>query len=171
MNDADLTALTQNFSAYAAERFEQLKTEISSNIDTQGKRASGRTQDSMLVDVQPDRVTLWIRKFFGALETGSEPWSGKTGEHCTFEEFQDIIADWIVAKGVDVIDIDEASYFIARKIINEGTKQYREGRIDDVYSTATTQALQDVKEQTSHYALELVTATTTKWINEIKRRN
>lgn len=167
MDSVTLEMLTANMNQIAADRLEQLKTDISNNIDEQGKRASGRTQESLLVDNQGDKVLLWARKFIGSLETGSAPWSGKTGNPCSASRFRSIIAEWIIQKGIDVDDIGRASYLIARKIMTEGSRMWRGKMVDDVYSTAAKQAVEDIRDKAGKHILEIVNAETFKWIHNI----
>lgn len=113
------------------EELEQARKNISENIEREGKRASGRTQEGMAVAVADDGSavigTLSGRAYFGALETGSKPWATQYKRVPKF--FADIIAEWADAKGVDA-----PPYAIATKIMREGSKQHREGAITTVYS-------------------------------------
>lgn len=114
-----------------AEELEQARKNISDNIEREGKRASGKTQESMAVAVADEGSavvgTLSGRAYFGALETGSKPWAAQYKRVPKF--FADIIAEWVEAK-----NIDAPPYAIATKIMREGSKQHREGAITTVYS-------------------------------------
>lgn len=114
-----------------AEELEQARKNISENIEREGKRASGKTQERLAVSVADEGTatvgTLSGRAYFGALETGSKPWATQYKRVPKF--FADIIAEWADAKGVDI-----PPYAIATKIMREGSKQYRDGEITSVFS-------------------------------------
>lgn len=113
------------------EELAQAKANITENIEREGKRASGKTAEGMVVLVADEGSavvgTLSGRAYFGALETGSKPWATQYKRVPKF--FADIIAEWAQEKGVDA-----PPYAIATKIMRKGSKQYREGAITTVYS-------------------------------------
>lgn len=104
---------------------------ISNNIEGEGKRASGRTQESMSVTVadEDDAIvgTLSGRAYFGALETGSKPWRNQYKRVPKF--FADIIAEWAEDKGVDI-----NPYAVATTIMRKGSKQHRDGAITTIFT-------------------------------------
>lgn len=113
------------------EELVQAKANITENIEREGKRATGKTAESMQVLVADEGAsvvgTLSGRSYFGALETGSKPWATQYKRVPKF--FADIIAEWAQAKGVDI-----PPYAVATKIMREGSKQYRDGEITSVFS-------------------------------------
>lgn len=113
------------------EELAQAKADITENIEREGKRATGKTAEGMVVLVADEGSavvgTLSGRAYFGALETGSKPWATQYKRVPKF--FADIIAEWAQEKGVDA-----PPYAIATKIMRKGSKQYREGAITTVYS-------------------------------------
>lgn len=113
------------------EELAQAKANITENIEREGKRATGKTAEGMVVLVADEGSavvgTLSGRAYFGALETGSKPWATQYKRVPKF--FADIIAEWAQEKGVDA-----PPYAIATKIMRKGSKQYREGAITTVYS-------------------------------------
>lgn len=125
-----------------AEELETAKANISANIDSHGKRASGQTQESMRVLVSDEGSAvvgeLQGRAFFGALETGSKPWATQYKTAPKF--FADIIADWAQDKGVNA-----NPYAIATKIMREGSKQHREGPITTIYSEEIDATLERIQ--------------------------
>lgn len=127
-----------------AEELEQARKNISENIEREGKRASGKTQESMEVSVADEGTatvgTLSGRAYFGALETGSKPWATQYKRVPKF--FADIIAEWVKAK-----NIDAPPYAIATKIMREGSKQYREGAITTVYSEEIDATLERINKR------------------------
>lgn len=163
MNTADLaSALTGT----VYNRVVQLKEEISAAIATTGKRASGRTQESLKVLVDGNTVTLVGRAFFPALEYGSSNWTGKTGIHCTFAEFKEIIRAWANAKGLtfgQAKEHERAIGAITSSIIRRGTKEFRMGNYTDVYDTLITEALLDIGEKVQLITAEAVDVVVDRW--------
>lgn len=132
------------------EELEALKEQILSHHKDAGQVASGRTGESMHVDVSENEGTLFGRAAFGTLETGRA--AGAVPNN-----FQAIIRQWMSDKGIKANPIpyktsrahkyteqergDMAlSYLIARKIRNEGTKLFRQGGRADIYSNAVPSA-------------------------------
>lgn len=117
------------------EELDSLRQRIIQNIDSKGKRASGRTQESLVVNVttQGGAVVgeLLGRSYFGALETGSKPWSKQYARPPKF--FIDIIKEWMVDKGIS----GEAGG-IAYSIMKRGSAQFRAGTRTDIYSDEIT---------------------------------
>ena len=133
--------------AGAVKMMEKLRQDVSDNITAQGLRASGRSQQSMRVEQNGNKLTLYGRPFFAALETGSSGWSGKTGVRCTVKEFVGIIREWITAKGIKVEDEDKAANAIARSIIRKGTKRHQQvaqGAKFDVFSSLVEKFCSDL---------------------------
>lgn len=126
------------------EELAQAKANITENIEREGKRATGKTAESMAVLVADEGSaivgTLQGRAYFGALETGSKPWAKQYERVPKF--FADIIAEWAEAKGVDA-----PPYAIATKIMREGSKQYREGEITTVYSEEIDATLERINKR------------------------
>ena len=127
-----------------AEEFEQARKNISENIEREGKRASGKTQESMAVSVADEGTatvgTLSGRSYFGALETGSKPWATQYKRVPLF--FAEIISDWIADKGLDL-----NPFAVATKIMREGSKQHREGSITTVYSEEIDATLERIQQR------------------------
>lgn len=163
MNTADLaSALTGT----VYNRIVQLKDEISATIATTGKRASGRTQESLRVLVEGNTIILVGRAFFPSLEYGSSNWTGKTGVRCTFAEFKEIIRAWANAKGLNFGQAKEherAIGAITSSIIRRGTKDYRMGNYTDVYDTLITEALLDIGEKVQVIAADAVDVVIDRW--------
>lgn len=113
------------------EELDNLRERVVQNIDSTGKRASGRTQDSLAVEItsQGDTIigSLMGRSYFGALETGSKPWANQYTRPPKF--FIEIIEDWMRDKG-----ISGSAGGIAYSIMKRGSAQFRDGERTDVYS-------------------------------------
>lgn len=137
------------------EELEQLKKNIIEHHLHAGQKASGRTADSLRVELKSGEGILWGRSFFDVLETG------RKGGHVPYN-FQDIIREWLNNKGIKANPIPyktdrphkytaqergdmSLSYFIARKIKRDGTKLFRVGGRADIYSNEVPQAIERVK--------------------------
>lgn len=128
------------------EELGELKRNIIEHHLRAGQKASGRTAASMHVEVSSDEGTLYGRTAFGVLETGRKAGKVPMG-------FRMIIRKWMEDKGIKAEPIPyktdrphkytpqergelSLSYLIARKIRSEGTKLFRAGGRDDIYSKA-----------------------------------
>ena len=137
-----IVATQQDVEAIIREELEKLRDIISQNISNKGKRASGRTQESMAVSVtQEGSATVGVlsaRSFFGALETGSQPWRTQYVRPPKF--FVEIIQEWMRDKGISG-DAGGIAYSIMRR----GSAQYRQGARTDIYSDDITKACDEIQ--------------------------
>lgn len=125
------------------EELEDLRKRIISNIDSTGRRASGRTSGSMHTDVSENRGILFGRMAFGTLETGRK--SGKVPAG-----FYQIIKQWVIDKGISFDSQSERNsfaYLVSRKIAREGTQLYRTGAEADVYTTEVPDTIERIKDR------------------------
>lgn len=137
------------------EELEKLRMNIISNHLKAGQKASGRTAASMHVEVSEDSGTLWGRNAFGVLETGRK--AGRVPK-----DFQGIIMQWMKDKGIQAAPIPyltnrphkytpqqrgtlRMSYLIARKIRREGTKLFRSGGRQDIYSPEIEKTMERIE--------------------------
>lgn len=109
------------------EELEALRVRIAENMSRADKVVTGRTRDSMRVEVRDNTGVLTGRRAFATLETGSRPWSRKPKRVPKF--FADLIGEWIEHRGLDL-----NKWAVAHSIIHKGSKLYREGGRADVYS-------------------------------------
>ena len=109
------------------EELESLRLRIASNMSSADKVVTGKTRDSMEVQVTGLSGVLTGRQAFATLETGSRPWSRPPKR--TPKWFADLIGEWIDAKGLDL-----NQWAVAHSIIHRGSKLYREGGRSDIYS-------------------------------------
>lgn len=129
------------------ERLLKLRDDISASIQSHGLRASGKTQRSMVVQQSGDTIGLYTtRPFFQSLETGSRGWTGYTGVHCTFKEFKEIIRQWARDKGLNFANDDKTLGAITYTIIHHGTKTYRQGGRNDIYSQLLVECFFDLSD-------------------------
>lgn len=139
--------------AVLSEELGRLRSRIAANIQDAGQNTTGATIASMKTTVEKDAFgftgRLTGRPFFGALETGSRPWRvqylKRKKDGSTYPAapkfFIDIIRDWMDAKGVA-----GSPFLVATKIMTQGSKLYREGGREDIYTNEideTTARLQD----------------------------
>lgn len=131
---------------------EEAKVKIQQNLASTGTNASGRTSRSLTVEVDGNTVMLNCRQAFGTVETGRKP--GRVPYN-----FRDIIYQWMQDKGVHAKVEGRRSqesadrsmaYIIARKIANEGSKLYREGGRDDIYSNVLPLTIERVRNEVTN---------------------
>lgn len=140
---------------------EDLKRKIIENHKRAGQVASGSTIKSIRIEETEDGAKLVGRRYFGTLETGRKP--GKTPRN-----FNEIIQNWILDKGIkfksmpykrresnkwhpkytpQLRGLMSLSSAIAHKIMTDGTKLYRSGGRDDIYTKPTEEAIKDIKQK------------------------
>lgn len=125
------------------EELEDLRKRIISNIDSSGRRVSGRTSKSMRTDGSENRGVLFGRMAFGTLETGRKPGKVPAG-------FYQIIKQWVIDKGISFDSQSERNsfaYLVSRKIAREGTQLYRRGADTDVYTAEVPETISRIKDR------------------------
>jgi hypothetical protein len=129
------------------EVFEQMRRDIIARHEQAGQVASGRTRDSLRSEIVPGMssvtATLYGRKYFAALETGTKPWA-KQYQHPP-KPFVETIAEWMKDKGITGV----SAYLVARKIMQEGSSLYRSGGRNDIFTPAMQDAERKIGEQIS----------------------
>lgn len=141
---------------------DETRQRIIANMDAAGQRVTGRTAQSLRVEkVNDNEVRLVARPFFSALETGSRPWSGRTGNTMSAADFRDIIEQWATRKGIVPPDMTPKSFafVVARKIMRSGSKLYRTGGRTDIFTPEVERAMKNVN--------DVVGATLTAQVSEI----
>ena len=138
------------------EVFEQAKRDIIANHERAGQVASGKTRDSLSVEVTSDATsvtaTMYGRKYFAALETGSKPWK-KQYKHPP-RPFVETIAKWMTDKGIEGV----SAYLVARKIMREGTRLYRADGRQNIF----TPVMSDIEERIDARLSSIFETITTK---------
>lgn len=125
------------------EELHLLRERIISNHLAAHQQASGKTAKSLKVVTDNEVGVLYGRKAFGVLETGRK--SGRVPKG-----FIDIIKQWSIDKGISFGTERERktfSYFVAKKIASEGTKLYRSGGVNSVYSTEIPKTIERINER------------------------
>lgn len=113
--------------------------QIRSNLSSTGTNATGKTSQSLkyIVTQEGTKATLKVvgKPFFAVVETGRKP----TPQYeKPSEEFVKSIKEWMDAKGRT-----GSAYAIARSIHAKGTKLFRDGGREDIYSNVINQNLVD----------------------------
>lgn len=138
------------------EVFEQAKRDIIANHERAGQVASGKTRNSLSVEVTSDTTsataTMYGRKYFAALETGSAPWK-KQYTHPP-RPFVETIAKWMDDKGIEGV----SAYLVARKIMREGSRLYRDGGRQDIF----TPVMEDIEQRIDAELSSIFETITTK---------
>lgn len=134
MSGIDTSRLSTDAGKVIREELTALRDRIAANIIAEGSNATGKTVRSLEVEVTAGssgvRGTLWGRNYFGALETGSRPWkNAERFKRFVPMAFADAIGEWIEAKKLDL-----NRWAVAKTIILHGSRLYREGGRDSIYS-------------------------------------
>lgn len=133
-----------------------LRQDIINNHIDAGQRASGKTIESLRVEVSENEGSLYGRKDFDNLELGRKPGETPLG-------FVQIIYKWMKAKGIHSTPIPyvtnrqhkytpqergdmRLAYLIARKIRREGTLLFRNGGRNDIYSNLIPGTIEKIRE-------------------------
>lgn len=119
--------LSEDIRQILREELEDLRKRIIENMGKADQIVSGKTRDSMQVEVRGDGGVLTGRQAFATLETGSAPWSKKPKRVPKW--FADLIGEWIDRRGLDL-----NQWATAHSIIHKGSKLYRSGGRADIYS-------------------------------------
>lgn len=140
------------------EALAKLRSNILVNHMNAEQSASGETARSLHIESSNNGATLFGRAYIGTLEDGRKP--GKAPSN-----FNDIIAEWIVNKGIAFESIPykrqasakwQPKYTpeerglkslagaIAHKISTEGTKLYREGGRKDIFTKEIEETTNEV---------------------------
>lgn len=133
-------------------KLDDCKQRIINNMGNAGQIVSGKTRDSLKVEqVAPNEIRLVARPFFSALETGSQPWSGRTGERMSAADFRSVIAEWATRKGIVPPDmgVENFAFVVARKIMADGSKLYRQGGRKDIFTPEIERVQDEINESIS----------------------
>ena len=142
-------------SVILTEELEALRKKIITQHFDAGQKACGKTAASPRVEVTEDEGTLYGRSPFDTLETGRKP--GKVPQ-----SFQAIIRKWMADKGIEAAPIPyktdrphkytpqergnlSLAFLIARKIRREGTRLFRNGGRNDIYSNVIPAAIEKIQ--------------------------
>ena len=138
--------------------FEEARQDIITRHEQAGQVASGKTRDGIKVEMTEGlssvTATMYGRKYFAALETGSKPWA-KQYQHPP-KPFVETIAEWMKDKGITGV----SAYLVARKIMQEGSLLHRNPDMrPDIFTTPMKDAEQKISERISATLVTITTKT------------
>lgn len=142
--------LSEEIRQILLEELEDLRRRIGENMGRADLVVSGKTRDSMQVEIRDNGGVLTGRRAFATLETGSRPWSRKPKR--TPKWFADLIGEWIAARGLDL-----NQWAVAHTIIHKGSRLYREGGRADIYSPELQKTIDRIGERILDQYAVLVT--------------
>ncbi len=142
--------LSEEIRQILREELEDLRARIIANMGKADLVVTGKTRDSMQVEVQGNAGVLTGRRAFATLETGSRPWSRKPKRVPKF--FADLIGEWIEARGLDL-----NKWAVAHSIIHKGSSLYRKGGRSDIYSPELQKTIDRIGERILDQYAVLVT--------------
>ena len=137
----DVRTIETQAAEIVQEELDAARKRIIENHIAAGQRTTGKTADSIVVNVaSTGSLVVGImdaRAYFAALETGTQPW--KTPHMRQRKDgtlypsapkwFIDIIREWAEAKGLDI-----SAWGAATKIMTEGSALFRDGGRDDIFT-------------------------------------
>lgn len=135
---------------------DNVKANISKQMEAYHRNASGRSVASLAVEISGNVGILYGSKSFLSMEKGRK--GGKVPKG-----FYDIIRQWVIDKGIAVTPIPAKSQrailspeerglrslagAIAHKIMKEGTRLYRDGGYNDIFTGAVNDELKLLYEE------------------------
>lgn len=129
---------------------QRLSDRISANIDNTGRKATGKTQQSLAVEVDGLSGALTGREAFATLEQGSRPWAKQYPRPPKW--FAELIQEWIAAKRLDL-----NAYAVAHTLMRKGSRLHRNGGAADVYTAEIPEAVNRIQAQIADAAQMLIT--------------
>ena len=113
------------------EELERLRSDIIFRHEQAGQKATGETERLFSTEVQNTLGRLFGPLYSGVLERGRKPGGVP-------RDFIEILKRWAAAKGISFSDEKQFNLWanaVKWKIIREGTKLYRSGQTEDIFST------------------------------------
>lgn len=110
------------------EELQQLQDEIIQKHKDEGQYTTGRTANSLSVNINGSHGELWGASYIGVLEQGRKAGGVPKG-------FYHIIKLWAQNKGLSFAtpaDLSRFAYFVSRKIAEEGSLLHRTGGRTDI---------------------------------------
>lgn len=157
-------------SEIVAEELDELRKRIIANMQREGAVATGNTIRSLRVEQRPFGAALISaqRMPFGVLETGRKAGNVPGMRNGVPVGFAAIIYKWMQAKGIHATDVRKPpsprfvamqgeqeradrslSFAIATSIMKRGTKLFREGGRDTIYSQEIPKTVDRIRERLS----------------------
>lgn len=159
---------------------ERIKERITENIRTSGEWASGKTAESMVVIPTERGGMLKGRPYFQSLEDGRP--AGRVPY-----DFASIIRQWIIDKGIAVTPmpyktnrphkytpadrgLNHMASAIAWSIKENGTRLYRTGGRDDIYSNVIAEEVEKLKRRLIYTTIDTIGKLTKEDLKWRKKR-
>lgn len=135
------------------QHLEAVKTGIIQRMTQQGRTASGKSAASLEVKASDTGGSLEGASSFLVMEHGRGP--GKVPK-----DFNSIIRDWIVAKGISYQDmapkngtseqgLTRLAGAIVHSILTKGTKLYRDHGYNDIFDTVLNEELEKIADESA----------------------
>lgn len=132
------------------EELNKFKAQVVKNLYSARKVVTGSFMRSLRVNVGGETGKVTAAPYFSTVETGSSPWKRQYKSAPKF--FAEIIEAWISKKGLSL-----NPYAVATTIMRKGSKLYREGGREDIYSNEIPKTIEDIKARLGTlYRLEIV---------------
>lgn len=125
------------------------KQRVAENILSKGVFASGRTTESMRVDVSGDTGIMWGRENFSNIEEGVSPAEAKLKS----STLANSIYWWSMSKGIEFANESKRNSFariVANNLEYYGSWLYRNGGRKDIYTSEVPQLIKEVSENTTN---------------------
>ena len=119
--------------------------QIRKNIDSTGKKATGKTQKAIHVEIQNDsniRGQILAPDYIEDLETGTPPKAGYSFMDVNDLQFE--LMDWAKAKGLQVDNLANFTFRTAGLILSDGSKQYRNKVFTNVFTDEIDKAAKNI---------------------------
>lgn len=123
------------------------------------RKASGRSAQSLVVEVSGDTGTLYGSASFLAMEKGRGPGPVPVG-------FNEIIRDWAIDKGISIQPkyqgqtqegaLNSFAGAVAHMIMTKGTRLFRSGQQEDIYSSIIADEIKQMGDDLVLSALDQV---------------
>ena len=149
----DESQLRYNVEQIVTDQIKMLREDIIANHFAAGQKASGRTAQSMTINVTNESGvvvgTLDGRAYVGNLEQGNQPFRAqyfrRRADGSTYPSapkwFIDIIAEWASDKGIDL----DSPWGVASSIMVNGTALFRDGGRADIFTPEIPKAVNEIQ--------------------------
>lgn len=136
-----------------SEELEQLKSDIIFRHEQAKQLASGKTKASFEKKITSDfSGQLLGAGYSGVLERGRKPGGVP-------KDFVDILKRWAQAKGISFTDEKKFNLWanaVKWKIIKDGSKLYRSGQTEDIFTTPIEQFSQRLSKRIGFFEQEII---------------
>lgn len=138
---------------------ENVIIQIQDNLDSTNTTASGRTKDSLRYEISDDEFSQTLRIYGRPYFQGVE--EGRGAGKVPFK-FTDILFQWATDKGIITQFGDTESkqrsvlYVVGQSIKAHGTRLYREGGRNDIFSNVINEELPKLEDDVSFFVKQSI---------------